>query len=73
MRWLSLVVAFVLLVVALFAFMGGLGPLIAIGEYSDSFGFPNVAIWALQLTYLVLLGAMNIGLVAVLTLRRRAT
>ena len=59
MRWVSLIVAFVLLVVALFAFMGGVGPLTAIGEYSDSFGFPNVAIWALQFTYLgVLFGGV---------------
>ena len=59
MRWLSLIAAFGLLVAALFAFMGGVGPLIAIGEYSDSFGFSNLAIWALQLTYLgVLFGGV---------------
>jgi hypothetical protein len=52
MRWLSLIAAFVLLFVSLFAFLGGVGPLVAIGEYSDSFGLPNVAIWLLQLAYL---------------------
>ena len=54
MRWLSLIVAFVLLLVALVGFMGGVGPLIAIGEYSDAFGLPNVAVWALQLGYIAI-------------------
>lgn len=52
MRWLSLIAAFVLLFVSLFAFFGGVGPLVAIGEYSDSFGLPNLVIWVLQLAYL---------------------
>ena len=52
MRWLSLIAAFVLLVAVLVGFMGGLGPLIAIGEYSEALSLPSPAVWALAIVYL---------------------
>ena len=51
MPWLSLIMASLLLFVSLFAFMGGLGPLLAIGEYSDSLGFPDILVWSLEAIY----------------------
>lgn len=31
--------------------VGGLGPLMAIGEYSESFALPGIAVWALAVAY----------------------
>ena len=59
MRWLSLIAAFVLSIAALIGFMGGLGPLLAIGEYSEAFNLPGPVVWALAIAYLaVFLGGI---------------
>jgi hypothetical protein len=71
MRWLSLIVAFVLLIIALFAFVGGLGPLIAIGEYSDALGLPTLVAVALAYGYLgILFGGVICSIVWFRGLRR---
>ncbi len=52
MRWLSLVFAFVLLVAAIFGFFGGLGPLMAIGDYSEAWALAAPVVWAIAIAYL---------------------